>query len=73
MPTKATRRTTPTRPSDALAQAGRIARATETSLSAHAAAERSPQVLESYQRAFTGFSADERAILDGVMLAAEPK
>ncbi|MBI5280564.1 MAG: hypothetical protein HY858_02695 [Candidatus Solibacter usitatus] len=73
MRTKATRRTTPALPSDALAQAGRIARATETSLSAHAAAKRSRQVLESYQRAFTGFSADERAILDGVMLASQRK
>ncbi|MBI5083782.1 MAG: type II toxin-antitoxin system CcdA family antitoxin [Acidobacteria bacterium] len=79
------RRTTLTLPSDALAQAGRIARGRKVNLSvvvaealseglrAHAATERSRQVLESYRQAFTGFSADELAILDGVMLAGEPE
>ena len=61
-------------------QAERIARARKVNLSTvvsdalseglrlHAAAERSEQVLNSYRKAFAGFSGKELAILDGVML-----
>ena len=77
-PTK--RRTTLTLPADSLLQAERIARARKINLSTvvsealteglrvHAATERSEQVLNAYKKAFSGFSDEEMAILDGVIL-----
>jgi hypothetical protein len=74
------RRTTLTLPADSLQQAERIARAKRVNLSTvisealsdglrmHAAAERSDEVLNSYKRAFTGFSDEEMWVLDGVLL-----
>ena len=34
----------------------------------HAAAERSEQVLDTYTRAFAGFSDEQTSVLDGVVL-----
>ena len=74
------RRTTLTLPADALTEAQRIARKRKVNLSAviaealseglrqQTAAERSEEVLESYKTAFSGFSDQEMAILDGVIL-----
>ncbi len=74
------RRTTLTLPSDSLIKAERIARARNVNLSTvisealseglrvHAAAERSEEVLSAYRRAFSGFTDEEAAILDGIML-----
>src|SRR5260221_5391276 len=74
------RRTTLTLPTDSLTQAERIARARRVNLSTvvsealaeglklHAAAERSEQVLNAYEKAFAGFSDDEMSIVDGVIL-----
>jgi hypothetical protein len=76
----AKRRTTLTLPADSLTQAQRIARARKVNLSTviaealseglrmHAAAERSEEVLNGYKKAFSGFSDEEVAILDGVIL-----
>jgi post-segregation antitoxin (ccd killing protein) len=76
----AKRRTTLTLPADSLTQAQRIARSRKVNLStvisealseglrAHAAAERSEEVLNGYKKAFSGFSDEEVAILDGVIL-----
>jgi post-segregation antitoxin (ccd killing protein) len=73
------RRTTLTLPSDSLRQAESIARSRKVNLStviaealeeglrAHAAAGRSQEVLNAYRRAFSGFSADELMMLDGVI------
>jgi post-segregation antitoxin (ccd killing protein) len=74
------RRTTLTLPSDSLVQAERIARVRKVNLStvisealseglrAHAAVTRSEEVLNSYRAAFSGFTDDEVAILDGIIL-----
>jgi post-segregation antitoxin (ccd killing protein) len=74
------RRTTLTLPVDSLTQAERIARARKVNLSTviseaiseglrvHAAVERSEQVLNAYKKAFSGFTDDEMAILDGIIL-----
>jgi hypothetical protein len=74
------RRTTLTLPSDSLTKAERIARARKVNLStvvsealdeglrAQEAAERSEQVLNTFRRAFSGFSDTEIAILDGIIL-----
>jgi hypothetical protein len=74
------RRTTLTLPSDSLLQAQRIADSRHVNLStviaevvatglhAENAKQRSNQVLENYRKAFSSFSEDELAILDGVML-----
>ncbi len=74
------RRTTLTLPADSLVKAERIARAKKINLStvisealsdglrAHAAAERSEEVLNAYKRAFSGFTEEEAAILDGIIL-----
>ena len=74
------RRTTLTLPSDSLMQAERIARARKVNLSTviaealsdglrvHTAAQRSEEVLNAYRKAFTGFTEDEAAILDGIIL-----
>lgn len=79
------RRTTLTLPADSLAQAERIARARKVSLSTvisdalteglrlNTGAERSKEVLSAYKTAFAGFSDDELAILDGVILEPIPK
>ncbi len=74
------RRTTLTLPADSLAQAERIARTRKVNLSTvisealseglrlNMVAERSNEVLNSYKVAFSGFSDEELAILDGVIL-----
>jgi post-segregation antitoxin (ccd killing protein) len=74
------RRTTLTLPVPSLAQAERIARARNLNLSAviaealnaglriQTAAERADEVLDHYRKAFSGFSQEEAAILDGVIL-----
>ena len=78
------RRTTLTLPTDALAQAERIARAKKVNLSTvisevlteglrvHAAAERGEQILNAYKSAFRGFSDEEMALLDGIIMEPEP-
>jgi post-segregation antitoxin (ccd killing protein) len=74
------RRTTLTLPADSLTEAQRIARARKVNLSSvitealnaglrlQTAAERSEEVLESYRQAFCGFSEEEMALLDGIIL-----
>jgi hypothetical protein len=74
------RRTTLTLPSESLAAAARIAAARKVNLStaiaeiideglrAKAAAARGGQVLESYRRAFSGFTDEETMLLDGIVL-----
>ena len=74
------RRTTLTLPSDSLQQAQKIAHSRQVNLSTvisevvsqglqiENARHRRNQILENYRRAFTGFSEDELAILDGVIL-----
>ena len=74
------RRTTLALPSDSQAQAQRIARSRRVSLSTvisevvsvglrpESARHRRNQILENYRPAFSGFSEDELAILDGVIL-----
>lgn len=76
----AKRRTTLTLPADSLGQAEKIARRRRVNLStvvsevlseglrAHAARERHEEVLKAYRTAFAGFSEEEIAILDGVIL-----
>jgi len=76
----AKRRTTLTLPVDSLAQAEKIARARKVNLSTviseaiseglrvHGALERSEQIFNAYKKAFSGFTDDETAILDGIML-----
>jgi post-segregation antitoxin (ccd killing protein) len=77
------RRTTLTLPADALTQAERIARARKVNLSTvvaealseglmrHTAAERGEEVLNTYKRAFGGFSDEEMNVLDGIILEPE--
>ena len=74
------RKTTVTLPADSLIEAERIARVRKVRLSTviseavceglrlQTATERSEQVLAAYRKAFGGFSDDEMAILDGVIL-----
>ena len=74
------RRTTLTLPSDSLLQAEMIARSRQVNLSTvisevvsaglrlENARHRRNQILDNYRKAFTGFSEDELAILDGVIL-----
>jgi len=74
------RRTTLTLPADSLTEAQRIARTRRVNLSTVIAealseglrlqtvGERSEEVLESYKKAFSGFSDEEMSILDGVLL-----
>ena len=74
------RRTTLTLPSDSLLQAQKIAHSRHVNLSTvisevvsaglelESARHRRNQILENYRTAFTGFSEDELAILDGVIL-----
>ena len=73
-------RTTLTLPADSLKEAHRIARVRKVNLSTviaealseglrvQTAAERSQEVLERYRIAFTGFTDEELALLDGVIL-----
>jgi hypothetical protein len=73
-------RTTLTLPADSLREAQRIARTKKVNVSAviaealseglrlQTAAERSEAVLESYRKAFSGFTEEEMAVLDGVIL-----
>jgi hypothetical protein len=82
-PGPAKRRTTLTLPADSLLQAQKIAHSRRVNLSTvisevvaaglqlENAKHRRAQVLDNYRRAFAGFSPDELAILDGVIL--EPK
>jgi hypothetical protein len=74
------RRTTLTLPADSLAQAQKIAHSRRVNLSTvisevvsagpqlESARHRRSQILDNYRKAFTGFSEDELAILDGVIL-----
>lgn len=74
------RRTTLTLPAEFLNEAQRIANARTTTLSSivtealgaglrlQTAAERSSEVLETYRKAFSGFSEEEIAALDGIIL-----
>ena len=74
------RRTTLTLPSDSLLQAQKIAHSRQVNLSTvisevvaaglrlESARHRRNRILENYRTAFTGFSGDELAILDGVIL-----
>ena len=73
------RRTTVTLPSASLDQAERIARARnvnvstviaealDASLREHAATQRAEEVLEAYRQAFSGFTEEELAVLDGII------
>lgn len=79
------RRTTVTLPSDLLARAERIARERRVNLStaisdalaeglrADAAGRRADAVLAAYRKAFDGFSDEEMAVLDGVVLERKIK
>lgn len=79
------RRTTVTLPAESLAQATRIARAKNVNLSTvvsealseglrvQAAIDRSEEILEAYRTAFSGFSAVETALLDGIVLERAPR
>jgi hypothetical protein len=74
------RRTTLTLPSESLLAAQKIARARQVNLSTvisevvstglqlESARQRRSQILDNYRKAFAGFTEDELAILDGVML-----
>lgn len=74
------RRTTLTLPADSLTEAQRIAHNRRVNLSTviaealseglrlQAAAERREEVLAGYKKAFSGFSDEDMAILDGVIL-----
>lgn len=74
------RRTTLTLPADSLAEAHRLARIKRVNLSAVIAealaeglrqqtvTERSEEVLERYQKAFSGFTEEEIFLLDGIVL-----
>lgn len=74
------RRTTLTLPADSLNHAQRIAHARKVNLSTvisealteglrlQTAAKRSEEVLERYRKAFSGFSDQEMALLDGIIL-----
>jgi hypothetical protein len=78
------RRTTLTLPADALAQAEHIAHARKVNLSTvisealseglrrHNDAARAAEVLNTYKKAFGGFSDEEMSILDGIILEADP-
>jgi len=74
------RRTTLTLPADSLLQAQKIAHSRQVNLSTvisevvsaglrlESARQRRDRILGDYRKAFDGFSADELAILDGVIL-----
>jgi predicted transcriptional regulator len=77
------RRTTLTLPAETLAEAQRIARARQVTLSTVIAealaeglrfqtrAERSEEIVNGYIKAFSGFTEDEMEILSGVILEPE--
>jgi hypothetical protein len=79
------RRTTLSLPADSLSEAQRIARARKVNLSTvigealseglrlQTTAERSNEVLERYKKAFSGFSEDEMAILNGVIFEPDTR
>ena len=79
------RRTTLTLPADSLAQAQKIAHSRKLNLSSvitealneglrvQTAARHRDEILERYQRAFSGFSDEEISILDGVILESAGK
>jgi hypothetical protein len=79
------RRTTLTLPNDSLLQAEQIARFRKVNLSTvvsealaeglrlNSAAARSQQALVEYRNPFSGFSDDEMAILDGIILEPIPE
>ena len=79
------RRTTLSLPADSLSEAQRIARARRVNVSTvigealseglrlQTTAERSNEVLERYKKAFSGFSEDEVAILNGIILQPAAK
>jgi hypothetical protein len=50
-----------------------IAEALDTGLRVQTASERSDEVLDNYRKAFSGFSSEEAAILDGVILESGPR
>jgi post-segregation antitoxin (ccd killing protein) len=78
-------RTTLTLPSDSLTKAKNIARARGVNLSTvisealseglrlHEATKRSEEVLNSYRKAFSGFTEEEVALLDGIILEPSPR
>jgi len=78
-------RTTLTLPSDSLTKAKNIARARGVNLSTvisealseglriHEVTKRSEEVLNSYRKAFSGFTEVELALLDGVVLEPSPR
>jgi post-segregation antitoxin (ccd killing protein) len=87
-PTQSTpkkRRTTLTLPADILQEAEGIARARQVNVSTviaealsdglrlQTAAERAEHIIEGYKNAFSGFSDDEMAILDGVILEEDAR
>lgn len=77
------RRTTLTLPAESLAEAQRIAHSRKVNLSAvvtealdaglrlQMAAKRSDEVLKNYRKAFSGFTEEELAILDGIILESD--
>jgi hypothetical protein len=77
------RRTTLTLPAESLTEAQRIANQRKVNLSAviaealtaglqlQTSVERSDEVLQSYRKAFSGFSAEEMSILDGIILESD--
>ena len=79
-PRAKTRRTTLTLPADSLDAAQRIAHSRKVNLSSvitealneglrqQMAAQQRDEVLEKYRKAFSGFSAEEMSILDGIIL-----
>jgi hypothetical protein len=79
------RRTTLTLPADSLTAAQRIAHTRKVTLSTviaealdeglrlQTAAERREKVLESYKKAFSGFSDEDISVLDGVILEPEAR
>jgi Post-segregation antitoxin CcdA len=74
------RRTTLTLPADSLAEAHRLARIKKVNLSSviaealvdglrqQTATERSDEILQRYQKAFSGFRDEEMLLLDGIVL-----
>jgi len=80
-----TRRTTLTLPAEPLRELEQIARGRKVNLSTvvaeavteaaaeHRARRRTAEVLESYRKAFAGFSAEELMILDGIIMESPGK
>ena len=82
---RSSRRTTLTLPAECLDLADRIARKRHLNLSAVVSEalhrglreeeqlQRSEMILESYKKAFTGFSAEELLLLDGIILETKTR